>query len=99
VIELEALEVDIPPGPPQITAKLSPDSSAEQRIEAWFELLDFGHQFTRLWFQQRFQPGQRVDDVVREWYKREQDEHEASLIAMMRRLSEAEAACRSEEEE
>jgi hypothetical protein len=70
-----------------------PDASPGERIEAWFELMEAHERFTRQWFEERIEPKQDIDQVLREYYRRRFEEHESFAVAiaegLLRRKSEA----------
>lgn len=84
-----------PPDPPPRTGHM-PDATPGERIEAWIEMMDEHERFTREWFAERIEPGQDLDEVLREYYRQKYDEHESTLVAMVKELGrrEAEAARR-----
>ncbi|GEM_PF-4728989 len=74
----------IPPGPPDPLPRSGemPDATPTERIEAWIEMMEAHDRFTREWFAERIEPGQDLDEVLREHYRREVNEHESFTVAI-----------------
>ena len=83
----------IPPGPPDPTPLTGqfPHATIEERVGAWIEFMEAHDRFTRKWFAERIEPGQDLNEVLREYYRRRSGEHESMCVAMAKRLSSREA--------
>ena len=69
--------------PPELAPRLRPGLSAEQRIALWADLLDACEQFLLAGLRNKVGPHGDVRAAYREWYAREMEEHDRTMLRMV----------------
>lgn len=70
-----------PPDPPRRTGQM-PDATHGEGVDAWFEMMEAHERFTREWFAERIEPGQDIDELLREYDRRKLDEQESFVVTV-----------------
>jgi len=68
-----------------------PPTKPEHAAEVWAELIDIGEKLIRAGIQSRHPPD-KVDELYREWRRRERDDHDRRLEHLLAELSRRESA-------
>ena len=75
---------------PELAPQLRPGLTMEQRVAAWFEVMDWGDELLMAGLQRDLPEGLMLRDAVRQWYEQRTVEHDKQLDHMMRELSKRE---------
>ncbi len=69
--------------PPELAPSLPPGLTPRQRVEVWLDLMDVCDQFVRAGLRRRIGPEGDLQAAYREWYARQMEEHDATMLHMM----------------
>lgn len=75
---------------PELAPQLRPGLTIEQRVAAWFEVMDWGDELLLAGLQRDLPEGLTLRDAVRRWNEERTAEHDKKVEHMMRELSKRE---------